>query len=543
MKYGVVVCKETRNIGDDIQSYAVMQHLPNVDYYIDRETIDTFRSEHGESVAAVINGWFSNNKLAWPVSPYIIPLYESIHFRAEDPMEIGDLFLSGMGRDSLRECQPIGCRDAETLQLLERNGIIAYLSGCVTLTLKPKFPSFGGEYVCLTDISPDAEAFLRAQYPQMDFRIISQEGTEGVDSSDSWETRFHNVERLLTLYQNAKAVITTRLHCAFPCLALGTPVLLLNDETTIENGRFAGLIHLLNHCTAQGFIEGSYSFSLQNPPENPAEYRAMAEKIRKHIHSFVSETEDAPAFNETKDQLEVRLLNQIAWKNTILSELNNRAIKRWNQQHEDKQAVAASYKGYIHELIDGKAWLEEHLAVLELELTKRDAAMAEIQTAKDYLEERSAILEQEIVKRDAAIAEIQTGKDYLEGHAAVLEQEIAKRDAAIEELQSGKKWLENHAKDQEDYIKVLLNECKKMDAIIKEYASSELGTVLAEKKELEQRCTEKQEVIERLQYQNKQIGIARDWLVDKLMSYLTAEKLGDAMMDREKSKADTNGIE
>ena len=36
MKYGLVVYKDTDNIGDDILSYAAMRFLPRIDYIIDR---------------------------------------------------------------------------------------------------------------------------------------------------------------------------------------------------------------------------------------------------------------------------------------------------------------------------------------------------------------------------------------------------------------------------------------------------------------------------------------------------------------------------
>ena len=34
MKYGLIVFKETENIGDDIQSYVAIKYLPKIDYYI-----------------------------------------------------------------------------------------------------------------------------------------------------------------------------------------------------------------------------------------------------------------------------------------------------------------------------------------------------------------------------------------------------------------------------------------------------------------------------------------------------------------------------
>lgn len=58
MKYGVVVYHDTNNIGDDIQSYAAAQLLPQVDYYIEREHLDVFRPNEEGPVNVIMNGWF-----------------------------------------------------------------------------------------------------------------------------------------------------------------------------------------------------------------------------------------------------------------------------------------------------------------------------------------------------------------------------------------------------------------------------------------------------------------------------------------------------
>lgn len=96
MKYGVIVYRNTRNIGDDIQSYAASKLLPQVDYYIEREQLDTFRPKEDEPVNAIMNGWFMYNKLAWPVSPCINPLYISMHFWKNDALGIDSSFLKGL---------------------------------------------------------------------------------------------------------------------------------------------------------------------------------------------------------------------------------------------------------------------------------------------------------------------------------------------------------------------------------------------------------------------------------------------------------------
>ena len=135
MKYGIVVYEESNNIGDDIQSYAAAQLLPKVDYLIEREHLDIFRPKEGEIVNVIINGWLMYNKLGWPVSQCINPLYISVHFRKDDPLGIKDDFLKGLGGEELRKFQPIGCRDLETQQFLSEAGFETWFSGCVTITL------------------------------------------------------------------------------------------------------------------------------------------------------------------------------------------------------------------------------------------------------------------------------------------------------------------------------------------------------------------------------------------------------------------------
>lgn len=48
-------------------------------------------------------------------------------------------------------------------------------------------------------------------------------------------------------YAHAKLVITSRIHCALPCLALGTPVIYLNGfNNFVDTCRFNGILNLFN---------------------------------------------------------------------------------------------------------------------------------------------------------------------------------------------------------------------------------------------------------------------------------------------------------
>ena len=56
--------------------------------------------------------------------------------------------------------------------------------------------------------------------------------------------RFKFARKLLNKYAKAQLIITTRIHGALPCLALNTPVILINKKFDYE--RYIGLYELLN---------------------------------------------------------------------------------------------------------------------------------------------------------------------------------------------------------------------------------------------------------------------------------------------------------
>src|SRR6185295_1108834 len=60
--------------------------------------------------------------------------------------------------------------------------------------------------------------------------------------------RLSLAQEYLDEYAQAKLVVTSRIHCALPCLALGTPVLFIDmgyDEYN-DRTRFSGLLELMN---------------------------------------------------------------------------------------------------------------------------------------------------------------------------------------------------------------------------------------------------------------------------------------------------------
>src|SRR5690606_30999823 len=61
------------------------------------------------------------------------------------------------------------------------------------------------------------------------------------------EEKFKMAETLLKKYAKAKLVITSRIHCALPCLAMGTPVIFVNGfDSFVDSCRFDGILELFN---------------------------------------------------------------------------------------------------------------------------------------------------------------------------------------------------------------------------------------------------------------------------------------------------------
>ena len=177
MKFGLMVKKETKNIGDDIQAYAVKRFLPRIDYYVDMNHMDEFIPDKEEKVAVIINGWFLQYTLNWPPSPYIKPLPISMHFTNKDWFwDTTDraYHLQGYGLEYLKDIEPIGCRDSHTQKLLDSKGIKTEYTGCMTLTI-PKFQKIEKQdYICAVDVSEKViEQRSRIQFYFIDINLLT----------------------------------------------------------------------------------------------------------------------------------------------------------------------------------------------------------------------------------------------------------------------------------------------------------------------------------------------------------------------------------
>lgn len=299
---------ESENIGDEIQSLAAAQFLPRIDRTLDRDHLHLDAS--GCETALIMNGWFTIGR-RWPPPPAIHPLLVSFYA----PPECAHVY-DRRHADWFRLHQPVGCRSTAFLRELDAIGIDAYFSGCLTLCLPPAVEERGDE-VCVVDCDPD---LLRRLVParvlegacflthieRSDARSLrrrlgrrARRALHGHAPRLAWllgaryrrqrhRERLARARALLARYARARLVITGRIHCFLPCLALGTPALLLSGPA--EAHRFSGLAELGRAYTAR---DDRIAIDWDHPEPNADGHRALAARLAATCRAWVARA-DAP---------------------------------------------------------------------------------------------------------------------------------------------------------------------------------------------------------------------------------------------------------
>jgi Polysaccharide pyruvyl transferase. len=322
MKFGVIVYETTENIGDDIQSYAAMQFLPQIDYFIDREHMNTFQTENDEPVAVIMNGWYMHNKYNFPPSQIIYPYLTSMHIATNDYHFHNSIrFLDGIGGDFLRTFAPVGARDLHTVEVFKKMNIPAYFSGCLTLTLpKQKIIEKQKKYICLVDLTPEVEKKIieTLNCSDIDIKIMTMERSKlRTDWEKNYTSKKNEIENLLSIYQNAKCVITSRLHVSLPCLAMETPVLTIYNP---KDPRFLGLTDYLNIVSPDDFLSNNYNFNFVNSTKNKTNHLEIKKTLTDQCNKYV---ETAKKLDHIPKTLPYNVNQAHEWQLNLINKYNS----------------------------------------------------------------------------------------------------------------------------------------------------------------------------------------------------------------------------
>ena len=129
--------------------------------------------------------------------------------------------------DYLQKQAPFGCCDYDTLDFFRNHGVEAYFSGCLTLLIKnPNIGRRRTENIYLVDVKSEFTQILPLEVQEKAITV-----THNMKDTNMYDSlaRFTAAYQLMETYASAKLVITQRIHCALPCVAMGTPVIFINS--------------------------------------------------------------------------------------------------------------------------------------------------------------------------------------------------------------------------------------------------------------------------------------------------------------------------
>lgn len=330
------------NIGDYVQALASAQFFDNIDFFIERERLNTYT---GEPCNIIMNGWYMHNPSNWPPTNKINPLFVAFHINSETK----DALLSKESITYLKQFEPIGCRDYRTRDILIDKGVDAYFSGCMTLTLGKDYTSkvkdgkcyfvdlpipgplsFDNRIYCILKGIKDYKK-VKALYKKNAFKVHSNPSklgsikvllnyynlysrvftydtllnaeyiTQVIPNRNNYtnDSLFENAKKLIQKYSSASLVVTSRIHCALPCLGIDSKVIFINNTNQEETSscRMGGLLDLFNYINCNG-KDGLHNpsfklngrISINNSPENKKDYLKLAKQLSNKCINFVSKT-------------------------------------------------------------------------------------------------------------------------------------------------------------------------------------------------------------------------------------------------------------
>jgi len=235
--------KETHNLGDNLQLMAIdnlykFMNLHDEDIVkIPYNELASWEAVDGEKVILPISFPFleyKGNGLSGMFSDSIVPVFIGLTL-LNDNISAKDIVF-------LKEHEPIGCRDEYTYNNLKKAGIQVWLNGCMTLTMfqKNSVESLRSRSsVLIIDVCNE----LRNHIPQC-IKENAINLSQIVTLKDDEAVQDYVVSRYQMYYDEAKLIITSRLHCAIPCVAIGIPVVLAVKKVSFRFSWVEKLLHI-----------------------------------------------------------------------------------------------------------------------------------------------------------------------------------------------------------------------------------------------------------------------------------------------------------
>ena len=251
------------NIGDHIQTISVANIIkklyPSLNCkFWDRDNLSNY---NGEKAFTVMQGWFSfEHCYSFMPNCNILPVFIGTHF-TENTQEKIIRFMEE-NPDYFKN-KVIGCRDNFTKEFFKSAGFEAYLSRCLTLTLPKRQSASGQDKIFMVDIPNEWLKY----FPQNIVKDAVFKNQRSLDPNkndgyyyNSTDIYMQKAKEQLEMYKNqGKLVITTCLHCAAPCVAMGVPTVLIVNNSA--DCRYSALKGILKIYSINDLINKNIDFS------------------------------------------------------------------------------------------------------------------------------------------------------------------------------------------------------------------------------------------------------------------------------------------
>jgi Polysaccharide pyruvyl transferase len=282
MKFAQMVCAASRNVGDEVQSIAAASSLPNVDLYVDREGLNAV--EGPGPTCLIMNAWFMHSH-NWPPTPFLRPIFVGFHVTPAKQA------LVAQHAQYLKRYEPIGTRDQGTAEFLGSLGIQTEVTYCMSLTFPSRAkPPTNGKVIIVDANKIEIPGTLRRNAVRLSHLCFF------LGMRDAFKLQY--ARELIEFYRDtASLVITTRLHCALPCIAMGIPVVFFGnrkDSRTQVIGDIGGTIYS-SRLHARGLPGATIGRALESIDwsPRPLDVSPLKERLLKAVSSRMEAMRDA----------------------------------------------------------------------------------------------------------------------------------------------------------------------------------------------------------------------------------------------------------
>ena len=272
------------NIGDYIQTIAtrnaVRKRYENMDeVYFDRDNLSNY---DGKNAIVVMQGWFSHVYSFFP-NERLFPIFLGMHLSSSGV----NFFLNFIKHNPYYfKNRVVGCRDLSTTQIMKKLNIKHYFSRCLTLTLPKREVTPKNGKVYIVDVPKQYHKYIPVHLRKHAHYVEQRAVDKDLSIHDYYCRGEHYMkvasDLLIEYKEKASLIITSALHCASPCTAMGIPVVLIDFDGNMD--RFTTLNGIIPVYSKDDLKSGRINYS-PSPPYIEQLKKAMLDNLEMSINA------------------------------------------------------------------------------------------------------------------------------------------------------------------------------------------------------------------------------------------------------------------